>query len=120
MKVRERIKKTLKLIRDAYPIMDEHHRRFPYDATIAPPNLKSLLLIGKMHEEVEEIRADMAHPEEYGDLLQVMRDCAYANGVLWSDVERWRADKWNRLGGYSEGKILVREAGEREIEVVDG
>lgn len=117
MKIRQRIKKSMKLIRDIYPIEDDYHAAHPYDTIISAPNLWPLLLIGKMHEEVEEIRADMAHPNEYADLLDVLMDCAEANGVEWRDVEIAREDKRRRLGGFTEGKVLYREAGSRDVEV---
>lgn len=100
-------KKMLKPLRDGFP--DRSYAGEPYDYIIAPQALWCLLLVGKLHEEAEEIKDDMTNPSEYGDALQVLMDLATVNGVKWADVEADRVAKHARIGGYLEMKVLIRE-----------
>jgi len=108
----------MKVIRDLLgPEDDPGHAAYvartgnSYD--VEPPvaaNMVPLLLIGKLHEEAEEIRESMTDPVEYADALQVLMDLATLNAVPWSEIEHQRREKEVRKGGFLRGKVLRKEA----------
>src|SRR5579859_2195770 len=59
-------KKLMKALPDNRP--DGKWTGDPYITDHCPPNLWPLILVGKLHEEAEEIREDMTNPDEYADV----------------------------------------------------
>ena len=71
--------------------------------------IMSILLVGKLHEEAEEIRESLTDRNEYADALQVLMDLARINGVNWRDVESAREDKLGYAGAFTQPRLLVQE-----------
>ena len=69
--------------------------------------IHAALLIGKLHEEVQEIAEDLTDAREYADVLQALKDLATLGGVSWKEVETQLVLKAERRGGFSDGKIMV-------------
>ena len=109
-------KRTQKLIRDRVGPDTPGHKDYlakglpDYEVDLAPQSLITILLVGKLHEEAEEVREDQTNPEEYADVLQTLMDLAYLNGVSFSEVEYQRKLKLGKKGGFTGGKVLRREA----------
>ena len=61
----------------------------------------------KLGEELAEY-LDSHDPEELADLLEVIYACAALQGLCPADLERIRAEKANKRGGF-QGKILLIE-----------
>lgn len=70
------------------------------------------MLDAKLDEELEEYHVDQ-NIEELADLMEVIRACAVARGYTIEELERVRAEKAVRRGGF-EKKILLKEVIERE------
>lgn len=66
------------------------------------------LLVGKLHEESQEIAEDITEAEEYADLLTVMRQLAKLGGVDFTQVEKIAAWKEAERGGFTCGRVLHR------------
>ncbi|MBQ9151023.1 MAG: nucleoside triphosphate pyrophosphohydrolase [Clostridia bacterium] len=64
------------------------------------------LLDAKLDEELAEYRQDKSI-EELADLLEVIRACAVARGYAVEDLERVRAEKAAKRGGF-ERKLLLK------------
>jgi predicted house-cleaning noncanonical NTP pyrophosphatase (MazG superfamily) len=107
--------KKQKLIRDNVGPGNPEHGEYllkggaPYNLLMVPTQLQPLLLVGKLHEEAEEIREAMTDPVEYADALQVLMDLAKLNGVPWSEIKFQREMKEMRRGGFLTGRSLLRE-----------
>ena len=65
-----------------------------------------LKLDAKLDEELAEYHADQ-NIEELADLLEVIRACAAARGSSADDLERIRAEKAEKRGGF-EKKLLLK------------
>lgn len=81
----------------------------PYRTLVIPDEAMNLVLIGKLHEEAEEIRENMQDRAEYADALQVLMDLALRNGVSWSDVEAMRMSKLQYTGGFTSPRIMIKD-----------
>ncbi len=81
----------------------------PYRTVTAPDEIMNLLLIGKLHEEAEEIRENMTDISEYADALQVLMDLAKSNGVIWALVEEEAKAKARIAGRFTEPRILIKD-----------
>ena len=68
------------------------------------------MLDAKLDEELAEYHADQ-NIEELADLLEVIRVCAVARGYTIEELERVRAEKAAKRGGF-EKKILLKEVTE--------
>lgn len=99
----------LKPIRDNRDQPPEGAAWPPYVTQICPEWLWPLLLIGKMHEEVEEVREDPSNPEEYADVLELLYAVAESNGVSREAIEHARIKKLGTAGAFTERKVLVRD-----------
>lgn len=65
------------------------------------------MLDAKLDEELAEYHKDQ-NIEELADLLEVIRACAAARGYSVDELERVRADKAAKRGGF-EKKILLKK-----------
>lgn len=72
----------------------------PYSFFPVPPIFMPIALVAKLHEEVEEVRAAMNDPEEYGDVLQALYDLGRINGVSPADMETSRLKKLGKSGDF--------------------
>lgn len=106
--------KVMKLIRNLLGPNSLAHAEYvakgnpDYDVLKLPHEFLPLVLVGKLHEEAEEIREDMSNPEEYADALQVLQDLAFLNYVPWSEVEFAQRQKVCKKGAFTSGKVLSR------------
>ncbi len=73
--------------------------------------IHAALLIGKLHEEVEEIAEDLTDAREYADVLQALMDLAQLSDVPWKEVETELAWKLKRRGGFAGGKVMLVRGG---------
>ena len=64
----------------------------------------------KLDEELAEYHQDQ-NLEELADLLEVIRAAAAARGYTAEELERVRAEKYAKRGGF-EKKLLLKEVGE--------
>ena len=64
------------------------------------------MLDAKLDEELAEYHQDQ-NIEELADLLEVIRACAVARGYTVEELERVRAEKEEKRGGFAQ-KILLR------------
>lgn len=73
------------------------------------PAVHLALVVGKLHEEVEELARDGCRSaEEYADVLQLVYDLAALNGVSLERIENKRLDKLEALGGFTGGRFVYR------------
>ena len=72
-----------------------------------PEEMYLKLLDAKLDEELAEYHRDQ-NIEELADLLEVIRAAAVARGYTVEDLERVRAEKAAKRGGF-EKRILLRE-----------
>ncbi len=86
----------------------EEPREGPY-SDMVEHGLHAALLVGKLHEEVAEVADDMDDSSEYADVLQALMDLADLNGVAWVEVTNTRMEKLHERGGFSSGKVMLRE-----------
>lgn len=104
-----------KLLRDKRGDQQPEHLEYlakggiPYRTVVLPDDAMNLILIGKLHEETEEIRAALQDKNEYADALQVLMDLAARNGVNWQDVMIARVHKLEKAGAFTQPRILVRD-----------
>lgn len=108
------MKISMKAIRDKMKTNYAEHQAYmargheDYGIRHVPLDLWPLILIGKIHEEAEEIRGDMENPEEYADLVEALLTLAAINGVSVEQIERARQDKFNLKGGFTAGKTMFK------------
>lgn len=91
-----------KLVRDRIP---ELYAEGTY--RVAEPGERAALLRAKLLEETEEYLA-APDPEELADVLEVVRALARAHGIDLAELERLRAEKAARRGGF-DGGVVLRE-----------
>lgn len=63
-------------------------------------------LVGKLHEEADEVSASETHDsliEELADVQEVLMAIAKHAGITLDDIEAVRRAKTNRKGGFSKG-----------------
>ena len=72
-----------------------------------PEEMYLKLLDAKLDEELAEYHRDQ-NIEELADLLEVIRAAAVARGYTVEDLERVRAEKAEKRGGFAK-RILLRE-----------
>lgn len=107
--------KTSKLLRDKRGDHQPEHQEYlrrggePYRTVLVDESAMNLLLIGKLHEEAEEIREHLTDPSEYADALEVLRALAARNGVSWAEVLAVGNEKCHHAGGFTSPRILVRD-----------
>lgn len=100
-----------KLVRDRIPEIIESSGKVCITEILSDQDYLRML-DAKLDEELEEYHADQ-NIEELADLMEVIRACAVARGYTIEELERVRADKVARRGGF-EKKILLKQVIERE------
>lgn len=71
-----------------------------YEVAKVQPFFLPSMLIGKLHEEAEEVRDSLNEPEEYGDVLQVLYDLGRLHGVTPEMMEYSRLKKLAKDGDF--------------------
>ena len=100
------IKKYNKLIRDRIPeIIKESGKTCITDVLSDEEYLK--MVDAKLDEELAEYHKDQ-NIEELADLLEVIRAATVARGYSIEELEKVRAEKAARRGGF-EKKLLLKE-----------
>lgn len=105
------MKQYHKLVRDRIPEIIETDGKTCVCETLSDQDYLSLL-DQKLNEELAEYRESKSL-EELADLLEVIQTVVKARGWTVEDLERVRADKASKRGGF-EKKILLKEVRERE------
>ena len=104
-------KKYNKLVRDRIPEIIEASGNTCITEILSDEDYLRML-DAKLDEELAEYHADQ-NIEELADLMEVIRACAVARGYTIEELERVRAEKTAKRGGF-EKKILLKEVVERE------
>lgn len=104
-------KKYNKLVRDRIPEIIESSGKSCVTEILSDEDYLKML-DAKLDEELAEYHADQ-NIEELADLMEVIRTCAVARGYTIEELERVRAEKTAKRGGF-EKKILLKEVVERE------
>ena len=95
-----------KLVRDRIPeIIEASGQKCSIE--ILPEDVYLQLVDAKLDEELAEYHKDQ-NIEELADLLEVIRAAALARGYSLEDLERARAEKAEKRGGF-EKRILLKE-----------
>lgn len=94
-----------KLVRDNVKPLDGEKQ------TRLSPALHKSLLIGKLHEEVEEIARTPRNASEYGDVLACLIDLAALNGLKWEYVLDAEQAKRELKGGFLTGNFITDRKG---------
>lgn len=84
------------------------HGGEPYDTVYCPSIFYPLILVAKLHEEVEEIRESLTDANEYADLIIVARSLAALNGVSTEAIDAAIAERKKSKGAFTLGKVMVR------------
>ena len=100
-----------KLVRDRIPEIIEADGKTCVCETLSDDDYLTLL-DQKLNEELTEYQESKSL-EELADLLEVMQAAVKARGWTLEDLERVRADKAAKRGGF-ERKILLKEVREKE------
>lgn len=90
-------------------IRDEYVNIIDGDKLVVENNAEKItqFLVQKVQEELKEIvDANYADPSEYGDLIQVVLDLGFANGISEEDINQARLSKFSKLGGFTKGIFL--------------
>ena len=95
-----------KLVRDCIPDIIEADGKTCVCETLSDEDYIALL-DQKLNEELAEYQESKSL-EELADLLEVMQAVAKARGWTWEELEKVRADKAAKRGGF-EKKILLKE-----------
>ena len=103
-------KSYYKLVRDRIPEIIEADGKTCICKTLSDEDYLHLL-DEKLNEELAEYQESKSL-EELADLLEVMRAVVKARGWSLEDLERVRAEKATKRGGF-EKKILLKEVLER-------
>lgn len=74
-----------------------------------PDQFVDPLLLQKLHSEVEEIANDLAGPEEYGDVLDVLEALMKRHGVTWDQVHASRNAKRDKRGDFHSAPLWAPE-----------
>ena len=104
-------KKYNKLVRDRIPEIIEASGNTCITEILSDEDYLRML-DAKLDEELAEYHADQ-NIEELADLIEVIQACAVARGYTIEELERVRAEKTAKRGGF-EKKILLKEVVERE------
>ena len=95
-----------KLVRDRIPEIIESSGK-TCTTEILPPEVYLRMIDAKLDEELAEYHKDQ-NIEELADLLEVIRAATVARGYTLEDLERVRAEKAAKRGGF-EKRILLKE-----------
>ncbi len=99
-----------KLVRDRIPEIIEASGKVCVVETLDDDDYL-LALDAKLDEELTEYHKEQ-NIEEFADLLEVIRAAAVARGYTVEELERVRAEKAAKRGGF-ETKLFLREAVEK-------
>lgn len=99
-------KKYNKLVRDRIPEIIEASGNTCVTAILSDEDYLRML-DAKLDEELTEYHADQ-NIEELADLMEVIRACAAARGYTLEELERVRAEKAAKRGGFAK-RILLKE-----------
>ena len=99
-------KKYNKLVRDCIPEIIEASGNTCITEILSNEDYLRML-DAKLDEELAEYHADQ-NIEELADLIEVIRACAVARGYTIEELERVRAEKTAKRGGFAK-KILLKE-----------
>ena len=102
-------RKYNKLVRDRIPEIIEASGRICATEILSDEDYL-LMVDTKQDEELAEYHADQ-NIEELADLMEVIRACVMARGYTVEELERVRAEKAAKRGGF-EKKILLKEVRE--------
>ena len=100
------IKKYNKLIRDRIPEIIEKNGKTCITEVISDEEYLKMI-DAKLDEELAEYHRDQ-NIEELADLLEVIRAAAIARGYTTDELEKVRAEKAEKRGGF-EKKLLLKE-----------
>lgn len=100
------IKRYNKLVRDRIPEIIESSGKTCTTEVLSPEEYLRMLDV-KLDEELAEYHKDQ-NVEELADLLEVIHAAAIARGYTLEDLERVRAEKAAKRGGF-EKRILLKE-----------
>ena len=100
------VKTYNKLVRDRIPEIIESSGKSCTTETLSADDY-FLMLDAKLDEELAEYHKDQ-NIEELADLLEVIRAATIARGYTIEDLERVRAEKAAKRGGF-EKRILLKE-----------
>ena len=103
------IQRYNKLVRDQIPEIIESSGNTCVTEILSDEDYLKML-DAKLDEELAEYHKDQ-NLEELADLLEVIRACAVARGYTIEELERVRAEKTAKRGGF-EKKILLKEVRE--------
>jgi predicted house-cleaning noncanonical NTP pyrophosphatase (MazG superfamily) len=81
----------------------------PYETLRAPDWLYPLILVGKLHEEVEEIREAMNDPDEYADVIIVLASLAKLNGITPEQIDASMERRVSMKGQFTLCKVMRRQ-----------
>ena len=102
----QKVTKYNKLVRDRIPeIIESSGKSCTIEILSAEDYLR--MIDAKLDEELAEYHKDQ-NIEELADLLEVIRAAAIARGYTLEDLERVRAEKAAKRGGF-EKQILLKE-----------
>ena len=101
-----RTKQYYKLVRDYIPEIINASEKTCTTEILSPEEYLRML-DAKLDEELAEYHKDQ-NIEELADLLEVIRAAAVARGYTTEDLERVRAEKAAKRGGF-EKRILLKE-----------
>lgn len=94
-----------KLVRDQIPeIIMSEGRKPDWEAVDSETALK--YLEKKLGEECVEY-CESREADELADVVEVVRGILHHRGMTWDELERIRADKYEKRGGF-EGGILLK------------
>ncbi len=103
-------KKYYKLVRNRIPEIIEKSGNICITEVLSDEEYLRML-DAKLDEELAEYHKDQ-NIEELADLLEVLRSCAIARGYTLDHLERVRAEKSAKRGGF-EQRILLKEVVEK-------
>ena len=95
-----------KLVRDRIPEIIESSGKTCTTEILSPEDYLRMI-DAKLDEELAEYHADQ-NLEELADLLEVIRAATVARGYTLEDLERVRAEKAAKRGGF-EKRILLKD-----------
>ena len=104
------IKKYNKLVRDRIPEIIEAGGSTCVTEILSDEEYLKMV-DAKLDEELAEYHQDQ-NLEELADLTEVIHAAVIARGYTWDDLERVRAEKAAKRGGF-EKKILLKEVHEK-------
>ena len=95
--------KTIKLVRD------NAKERYPNDTfKDVDTDMHRVLLLKKLHEEVEEISRDQTDILEYADVYECLKVLAALNGITMEQIVYFAEKKAKVKGSFEKGVVWVK------------